>query len=376
MLLRFPTMRTFRCLSCDRPINFDDGTCPHCGAVLGFIPGPGRLVSLLACDDGTWRVTPDAPWDYHPGVLERLFGARSRVVEPEDSGERYCRCANGAQYGNCNWLVPADSDEPWCPACRTSRTIPNLARPGNLELWTRLERAKRRALFDLMRLGLKFQDRHADPEQGLAFDFLSSLDADPGQAVVTGHANGLITIAIDLLGTAGAGGGGGTGAGNGEPVGEFRHLIGYYYWDRLIRDADRFDDFRALFGDERLDYAAAQGQYQRQGAPADWADRHVSAGASSHPWEDWAETWTLCLRIMDVLETTALIGGGADATYVTLGGGVADFPALLEKWLPTAVALNDLDRNLGRPAVLPARLSPTATDKLAFVHRTIRTAAA
>ena len=84
MLLRFPTMRTFRCLSCDRPINFDDGTCPHCGAVLGFIPGPGRLVSLLACDDGTWRVTPDAPWDYHPGVLERLFGARSRVVEPED----------------------------------------------------------------------------------------------------------------------------------------------------------------------------------------------------------------------------------------------------------------------------------------------------
>ncbi len=364
MLLRFPTMRTFRCLSCDRPINFDDGTCPHCGAALGFIPGPGRLVSLLACDDGTWRVTPAAPWDYHPTVMERLFGARSRVVEPEDSGERYRRCANGVQYGNCNWLVPADSDEPWCPACRTSRTIPNLVRPGNLDLWTRLERAKRRALFDLMRLGLKFQDRHADPEQGLAFDFLSSLEADPGQSVVTGHANGLITIAIDTLGT------GGAGTANGEPVGEFRHLIAYYYWDRLIRDADRLDEFRALFGDERLDYAAAQAEYQRQGAPADWADRHVSAGASSHPWEDWAETWTLCLRIIDVLETTALIGGGADAAQ----GVPADFAALLEKWPPTAVALNDLDRNLGRPAVLAARLSPVAADKLAVVCRTIRAA--
>lgn len=375
-------MRTFRCLSCDRPVNFEDGTCPHCGAALGFIPEQMRLVSLEAGDEGTWRVTPPAPWDYHPTVLERLFGARSRVVTPEDTGEHYRRCANDIQYGNCNWLIEAGSDEAWCPACRTNRTIPNLTRPGNLELWGRLEAAKRRALFGLMRLGLTFNDRGADPDHGLAFDFLSVQDADPGAPVLTGHSNGLITIAIDDLKAPGHWG---QTASQDDPVGRFRHLLGYYYWDRLIRDGGRLDDFRVLFGDESLDYAAALQGYQHSGPPADWAERHVSAAASSHPWEDWAETWTLYLRIIDVLETSAQFGLGGSAR-LTEGAlrladpkstleAIGDPAALLDHWLPTVIALNDLNRNLGQPDLGPGRLSPVAAGKLAFVHQTIRAVA-
>jgi len=45
-----------------------------------------------------------------------------------------------------------------------------------------------------------------------------------------------------------------------------------------------------LFGDETADYAAALNQYYKQGSPPDWQARHVSAYASAHPWEDWAET--------------------------------------------------------------------------------------
>ena len=375
-------MRTFRCLSCDRPVNFDDGTCPHCGAALGLIPDQAQLVSLTAGDEGTWRVMPPAPWDYHPTVLERLFGARSRVITPEDTGVRYRRCANDLQYGHCNWLIDAASDAAWCPACRTNRTIPNLARPGNLALWGRLEAAKRRALFGLMRLGLNFVDRDTDPDQGLAFDFLSNQDADPGAPVLTGHSNGLITIAIDDLRVPGHRG---QAAPPDDLVGLFRHLLAYYYWDRLIRDGGRLEAFRALFGDASLDYAPALQAYRNDGSAADWAERHVSPAASSHPWEDWAETWTLYLRIIDVLETCAQFGLGGSAglsdgalrpvdpktTLAAIGGPAA----LLEHWLPTVTALNDLNRNLGQPDLGPARLAAMAADKLAFVHHTIRSAA-
>lgn len=34
-------------------------------------------------------------------------------------------------------------------------------------------------------------------------------------------------------------------------LGHFRHELGHYYWDRLIRDnPDRLRSFRELFGDE------------------------------------------------------------------------------------------------------------------------------
>jgi hypothetical protein len=38
-------------------------------------------------------------------------------------------------------------------------------------------------------------------------------------------------------------------------------------------------------------------------SPANWQKSFISKYATSHPWEDWAETWAHYLHIMDMLET-------------------------------------------------------------------------
>jgi hypothetical protein len=60
-----------------------------------------------------------------------------------------------------------------------------------------------------------------------------------------------------------------------------------------------------VFGDERQDYNAALQNHYNQGPPADWPQRFVSAYASAHPWEDWAETWAHYLHLTDTLETAS-----------------------------------------------------------------------
>ena len=61
-----------------------------------------------------------------------------------------------------------------------------------------------------------------------------------------------------------------------------------------------------MFGDERADYAQAiDAYYAAGGAPANWQADHVSGYATSHPWEDWAETWAHYLHMVDLLETAA-----------------------------------------------------------------------
>ena len=87
-------------------------------------------------------------------------------------------------------------------------------------------------------------------------------------------------------------------------LGHFRHEVGHYYWDRLIDDARSGRRRSAkVFGDERADYDQALQAHYKEGPPADWQARFVSAYASSHPWEDWAETWAHYLHMTDTLET-------------------------------------------------------------------------
>ena len=94
------------------------------------------------------------------------------------------------------------------------------------------------------------------------------------------------------------------------------------------------DEFRALFGDERADYAAAlrRALRARRRRPTG-RTRFVSAYASAHPWEDWAETWAHYLHMVDTLETAAACGlslrprrarragGGEDAAPVVAAAG-------------------------------------------------------
>jgi len=95
-------------------------------------------------------------------------------------------CAN-AGHGVCNWLIPEPSAERLCVACRHNRTIPNLSEPDNLINWRKIEVAKHRLFYTLLKLRLPHKTRVEDPEQGLAFDFLSPHGATAGNPIMTGH---------------------------------------------------------------------------------------------------------------------------------------------------------------------------------------------
>src|SRR5229473_2108355 len=111
-------------------------------------------------------------------------------------GARYRLCAN-AQHDVCNWLVPVAEPAGFCAACRHNRTIPDLGSPENLAHWRRIEFAKHRLFYTLLRLRLPRTTRPEDPN-GLAFDFVSMPvgAATASSEVMTGHARGLITLSL------------------------------------------------------------------------------------------------------------------------------------------------------------------------------------
>ena len=165
-------------------------------------------------------------------------------------------------------------------------------------------------------------------------------------------------------------------------LGHFRHEVGHYYWDRLIKDSPLIDDFRERFGDERQDYDQALQQHYDQGPRIDWQQQFVSAYASVHPWEDWAETWAHYLHMTDTLETAAACGltlrpRRADEPMLKSpppalpATRFAAFDRLIDDWFPLTYVLNNLNRGMGLPDGYPFVLSPPAVEKLKFVHETL-----
>ncbi len=61
--------------------------------------------------------------------------------------------------------------------------------------WQKIEAAKHRLFYTLLRLNLPLQTRAENPE-GLLFNFLADSPFDPNMRVMTGHDSGLITLAI------------------------------------------------------------------------------------------------------------------------------------------------------------------------------------
>jgi hypothetical protein len=347
-------VKIFRCDHCGQLIFFENSICTRCGHTLAFLPDRRRMAALTARGDELWTIaTPDAP----------------------EAGYRLC--ANYRNENVCNWALPAGDEHELCPSCRLTRVIPDLTVSGHAEAWYRLEIAKRRLLYSLLELHLPIRNRDDDPEHGLAFDFLADQPDEKGGAVMTGHAHGVITISVSEADNAEREK---RRAAMHEPyrtlLGHFRHEIGHYYWDLLIAGTPRLAAFRKRFGDERADYAQAlQAHYER--APNDsWQSAYVSAYASSHPWEDWAETWAHYLHISDTLQTARACGlslddapMAADATPSKAGPGA--FDELMQRWYPLTFALNSLNRGLGLSDGYPFVLSPPAIDKLRFVHDTI-----
>ena len=350
-------MRLFRCGSCGQPVYFENTQCTRCSACLGFVPEKLDMAALTLLANGFWQSAADA--------------------------QTYKLCSNYAHQGVCNWLVPADSNDHYCVACRLNRTIPDLNNTHFKTLWSRLETDKRRLVYSLLRLKLPILPQ-AEHSEGLAFDFLADLAPQFNETgrVLTGHKEGVITLNIaeadpvarEQMRTQMA-----------EPyrtiLGHFRHESGHYYWDRLIWNTSWLEEFRLCFGDERQDYAQALDRLYNQGPPFDWQANHVSAYASSHPWEDWAETWAHYLHLVDTLETAYQFGLSvhprtANTPEMSLEQSFnpyddTDMDSLIAHWLPLTYALNSLNRSMGHDDLYPFVLSPGAIQKLTFVHRVI-----
>ena len=357
-------MDIFHCDHCGQLVFFENTQCMQCGHRLAYLPETGQMGSLESLADGLWH-----------------------SPAPDRAPTEYRLCANYTAYDVCNWAVCASDGNPLCLSCRLTRVIPDLDAAGHRQAWYRLEVAKRRLLYSLLKLRLPMADRQTDPSCGLAFELVEGPSSPHQPWVLTGHRDGVITINVAEADDAERER---RRIALNEPfrtlLGHFRHEIGHYYWDRLMKDSDRLEAFRALFGDERQDYAAALQAYYANGPRQDWQLRFVSAYATMHPWEDWAETWAHYLHVTDAVETAAGCGislqprrtDEPNLTHVPIGAASPDAPfdRLMESWFPLTYVLNNLNRALGLPDGYPFVLSAPAIEKMRFVHDTVGMAAA
>ncbi len=347
-------MKLFQCQHCRQPAYFENTSCSNCKTLLGFDPIQLGLLAL-----------PDR-------------GEEGELIDSSGSTYRYCQ--NQKQEG-CNWLIPHSDPGRFCIACTLNRVIPDLSNPAFKKRWQTIETAKHRLIYALLRWDLPFFPRNETTGSGLGFDFKASQNQEN---VLTGHASGIITMNIaeaddveramakkqmdEVYRTV---------------LGHFRHEIGHYYWEVLVAGSESLEEFRSLFGDERVSYANALKIHYQNGAPSNWQQNYISSYASSHPWEDWAETWAHYLHLVDTLETAFSFGltinpkleqhPAGTSTFISEDPYLcADFSKLLHQWIPLSLALNSLNRSMGLPDSYPFVISPVIAKKMAFVHKLIR----
>jgi hypothetical protein len=350
---------------CDRPVYFRNSLCLACKAPLGYQP---ELLQVRALSAGpeldTWTIDGS--------------------TEEKEDHTLWKRCTNFDSPAGCNWMVRADDPDPLCRACRLNRTIPDLDDPENSLWWRKIENAKRRLVAQLLSLGLPVVSKVGeDPERGVMFDFLRS--PETGQRVLTGHAQGLITLNVEEADDS-----------TRERIrnemhepyrtllGHLRHEIGHYYWDRLVAGTKWLDKFRELFGDDRQDYAAALQRNYEKGPPANWQDEHISSYASVHPWEDWAETWAHYLHVVDSLDTALRFGlSGEDVEQAVEPFTVEDLydPTepdaknvilLINSWVQLTTVLNELARSMGQHDFYPFVMSRPVLRKMHFIQLIVK----
>ncbi|MES2414186.1 MAG: putative zinc-binding metallopeptidase [Pseudomonadota bacterium] len=388
--------RAYRC-KCGVPVFFRNSECLACGTPLGYDPEQARLLPLMPGEaPDTWVIwQPDAPAE--PSQTEPQ-GDTNRVLPVP--ARTFTRCLNLQTPAACNWLVPVDAaaapapedGKPptlLCRACRLNRIIPDLndaEHPDNGMLWGRIELAKRRLVSALLALGLPVASRITeDTERGMMFDFLRS--PDNGPHVMTGHNTGLITLnleeADDAVREA-------VRKAMREPyrtlLGHFRHEVGHYYWDRLVCGTPWMEGFHQLFGDENKDYLASLKQNYEQGPPAEWWLSYVSAYASTHPWEDWAECWAHYLHMRDTIDTALSFGMVADSAHLEFTPFTIDalyqpehpdaqnFLDFLNDWTRLTTMLNEMSRSMGQPDFYPFVLPLNVVAKLHFIHLLVTSA--
>lgn len=347
-------MKTFHCDKCGQQVFFENTRCENCGGMLGYYPEQRDILTFESVGDNLWR-----------------------SLNPSEEGAQFKQCANYAHEDVCNWMLAAQSSDDLCASCQLTHSIPVLSGQNRL-YWRRLESAKRRLLYTLWELHLQPVSKLKDPKAGLAFEFLQDL---PSRRVMTGHDNGLITLNIAEA----------------DPafrekmreqmhepyrtvLGHFRHESGHYYFDRLVDNSKWLEPFRTLFGDERVDYGESLQRHYKDGPPSDWGQQYISSYASSHPWEDWAESWAHYLHMIDTTDTAYACGmtlrpKGVNEPQMVIREQpleMASFDELMTDWFALTYVLNSLNRSIGMPDAYPFSLSMPVRNKLEFIHTLIR----
>ncbi|WP_068272044.1 zinc-binding metallopeptidase family protein [Aldersonia kunmingensis] len=336
-------MRDFNCSNCGQELSFENSVCLQCNSPLGFSLAEKALVVIGKPAD------PTAP----------------AGITGEVDAEKFRLCDN-LHLARCNWLVAVEDEEGLCPSCRLTTTRPNNDDVDALAAFADAEAAKRRLVLELVELGLPIVDREEDPDNGLAFELLSSREEN----VITGHVNGVITLDLaegddvhrEQLRVSMA-----------EPyrtlLGHFRHETGHYYFTVLVTTDDDRARFEELFGDPDADYQDALDRHYSQGAPDGWEANYVSSYATMHAAEDWAESFAHYLHIRDALDTAAAFGfAPAGATFERHVPGQAGFDKIIELWLPLAWALNMVNRSMGHKDLYPFVLPEPVLEKMRFIH--------
>lgn len=347
-------MKTFHCDKCAQQVFFENTSCISCGSMLGFVPEQLKVSSFELDGIGNWR-----------------------SLNPLDNGRRFKQCENYQKEQVCNWMLDATDEHEHCESCQLTTVIPTLDNDKNHVYWHRLESAKRRLLYSLSALNLKPLSKDDDEDTGLAFQFLEQIG---DEQVLTGHDNGLITLNIAEA----------------DPshrerareqmhepyrtlLGHFRHESGHYYFDRLIVGSEWLEGCRAVFGDERQDYSESLKRHYENGPPPDWDQSFVSSYATSHPWEDWAETWAHYLHMIDTLDTAHACGvslkprkAAEPALEISASPmKIQSFDELIADWFALTYVLNSLNRSVGMPDSYPFTLSTPVLDKLRFVDKVV-----
>lgn len=346
-------MRRFTCPNCNNEVHFRNTVCNACTTELVYLATSDRMLSLSAQRKKTYV---------------GLDGYRS--------------CTN-RKLIECNWLSVPSSQSDLCQSCSHTTKIPDISDLKIRSQWSRLELAKRRLFYALIKSGLHLETEGVNAPGALRFELLSDGVARDGRKkrVITGHDNGLITINIseadDVIREKNR-------TAMGEPyrtlIGHFRHEIGHYYWDKLIASTGVIDRFRQVFGDERADYANALKTYYTSGPMVNWQDGYVSTYASAHPWEDFAETWSHYFHMISGLETAYAYGispqplliGTPPMGLIVDPYRLDDFGQLLSNWIPITIAMNAMNRSIGHNDYYPFVLSPHVQTKLEFIHDLIK----
>jgi hypothetical protein len=331
-------MRRFRCEHCGNLVRFEASSCPVCDVQLGYVPSERTVRQLIPLADDI---------DYEVSGLSM----------PQ------WRCLN-ASWG-CNWVLPAGVGAIWCRSCRLTRGRPDDARPDAIAAWSVAEASKRRLVHQLDRMRLPIG------EPGAADTLVFDLVHLPGERGLTGHLDGVVTL--DLA--------------EADPVyrdamrrqlgerfrtllGSLRHEVGHHYWRQLVVTEDGLEAFRAVFGDERVDYGAALERYYA-GAVGPWDEtRFISAYARSHPYEDWAETFGHYLTAVDLVDTAGDHGllDGVAPTDDLLPPPGSSVLGIVQRCGRVTDATQDLADTVGSPDLYPVHPSGAVIDKLAHVH--------